>query len=264
MSRMRAHGFTLTELAVVLLIITLVTAGVLAGSRLIVGGQSKRIAADATALQAAYLVYVDRYRARPGDHASASRIWPGAIDGTGDGIVSGRYDDPAPASAASLVVNAQQGESLNFWAHLRLAQLIGDSEGNLAKQPRGALGGLWGVQTGAFGISGLVGCFDNLPGDVAAAVDVALDDGRADAGVVRAAKAADVVPSVYTDGDNYILCVAMDGARAGTVTALRPAVAPVPPASNGGGGGGGGGGTDGGGGGGGTDGGGGGGNSGPN
>ena len=67
-SRRRAQsGFTLVEIAIVLVIIGLLLGGVLKGQELIENGRVKSAAADMNGITAAYNSYLDRYRKLPGD-----------------------------------------------------------------------------------------------------------------------------------------------------------------------------------------------------
>ena len=67
-SRRRAQsGFTLVEIAIVLVIIGLLLGGVLKGQELIENGRVKSAAADMNGISAAYNSYLDRYRRLPGD-----------------------------------------------------------------------------------------------------------------------------------------------------------------------------------------------------
>ncbi|UCG19279.1 MAG: prepilin-type N-terminal cleavage/methylation domain-containing protein, partial [Thiotrichales bacterium] len=60
-------GFTLVEMAIVLVIIGLLLGGVLKGQELIDNSKIKSIASDTSMMQAAINGYQDRFRAIPGD-----------------------------------------------------------------------------------------------------------------------------------------------------------------------------------------------------
>lgn len=60
-------GFTLIELAIVLVVIGLLLGGVLKGAELITGARVRNIANQSSGVQAAYYAFVDRYRRIPGD-----------------------------------------------------------------------------------------------------------------------------------------------------------------------------------------------------
>ena len=66
-SRRAQGGFTLVEIAIVLVIVGLLLAGVLKGQELIENSKIKNIAKDMDGITSAVLSYRDRYKALPGD-----------------------------------------------------------------------------------------------------------------------------------------------------------------------------------------------------
>src|SRR5450830_1157087 len=93
-------GFTLVEIAIVLVIIGLLLGGILKGQEMIVQAKVKNSITDFSGVSAAFYGYQDRYRAIPGDDKDAGR-WSGAIAGNGDRILSGAYsaaDVPTPTT----------------------------------------------------------------------------------------------------------------------------------------------------------------------
>src|SRR5574339_527581 len=85
------NGFTLVEIAIVLVIIGLLLGGILKGQEMITQAKIKNAMADFTGISAAYHGYQDRYRSIPGDDSGATR-WSGATAGNNDGIVAGTYN----------------------------------------------------------------------------------------------------------------------------------------------------------------------------
>ncbi|WP_373976002.1 prepilin-type N-terminal cleavage/methylation domain-containing protein [Chitinibacter sp. SCUT-21] len=67
MSFKQQHGFTLVELAIVLVIIGLILGAVFKGNDLIDGAKVKNMAAQVNKMQAAFNVYFEKYGAYPGD-----------------------------------------------------------------------------------------------------------------------------------------------------------------------------------------------------
>src|SRR3954463_9260347 len=90
----RNQGFTLVEIAIVLVIIGLLLGGILKGQEMITQAKIKNVIADMSGVSAAMYGYQDRYKALPGDDAKADR-WAGAPAGNGNGIIEGKYSDDA-------------------------------------------------------------------------------------------------------------------------------------------------------------------------
>ena len=68
-------GFTLVEIAIVLVIIGLLLGGILKGQEMITQAKIKNVVADFSGISAAYYGYQDRYRAIPGDDSGAAARW---------------------------------------------------------------------------------------------------------------------------------------------------------------------------------------------
>jgi prepilin-type N-terminal cleavage/methylation domain-containing protein len=195
MKRMQ-KGFTLVEIAIVLVIIGLLLGGILKGQEMITQAKIKNVIADFSGISAAYHGYQDRYRAIPGDDAGATR-WAGiSAVGDGDGRLGGLYNS---ATATD--------ESRLWWEDLRRSGFI-TGTGN--SQPFNALSGMIGVQTGdgaspparvlssasPDGFGGLIMCSANLPDKIAIATDTQMDDGQPAAGTVRAQLQASLNPVI--------------------------------------------------------------------
>lgn len=201
----KQKGFTLIEIAIVLVIIGLLLGGILKGQELITQAKIRNVANDFTGVSAAYYAYQDRYRAIPGDDQNAAARWtiPIPTGGTlGNGIVEGNYSDTGSTNSEAQV----------FWRELRLSGLIAGATTD-TNPPQNALSGITGVQSptaGTFGLSGLVVCSSNLPAKVAQAIDSQFDDGNATTGQVRAAVtigSAKPTTNYVDDGaTSYIVC----------------------------------------------------------
>jgi prepilin-type N-terminal cleavage/methylation domain-containing protein len=186
----KQHGFTLVEIAIVLVIIGLLLGGILKGQEMITQAKIKNVIADFSGISAAYHGYVDRYKKIPGDDPCAGGVvvagtcgtttgrWTGASAGSGNGVVAGKYNS---ATATD--------ESRLWWDHLRRAGFVSGVGDN---QPFNALSGQIGVQTGdaaggvaLAGFAGIIICSANLPDKIAIAADTQMDDGVPDKGTVR-------------------------------------------------------------------------------
>jgi prepilin-type N-terminal cleavage/methylation domain-containing protein len=188
-ARREQEGFTLVEIAIVLVVIGLLLGGILKGQELVVQARVKNVIADFSGLSSAHYAYQDRYRATPGDDPGATR-WSGMVGGNGNGTVAGDYN--------SAVNNA---ESRLWWQHLRLAGFVA---GTGQQQPLNSVSGMLGVQTGMGtgagtalgGFSSLIICSANLPDKIAVAIDSQLDDGNPSAGALRAQQQTGVNESI--------------------------------------------------------------------
>jgi prepilin-type N-terminal cleavage/methylation domain-containing protein len=210
-------GFTLVEIAIVLVIIGLLLGGILKGQELINSARVKNLANDFRVIPTYIYAYQDKFRALPGDDAAAtSHVGTGANNGNGNGTIDGVWN----ASETSTTI-----ESNLFWEHVRLANLAAGSTVPAAGfAPLNALGGRIGVTsattgTGGQALGGLTGtymvCSDAIPGKFAKQLDIAMDDGDTAKGSMRVLPAGTTdptTPAVTTanvdDGTNYLVCMA--------------------------------------------------------
>ena len=214
MKASKETGFTLVEIAIVLVIIGLLLGGILKGQEMITQAKIKNVIADLSGVSAAMYGYQDRYKSLPGDDKNADTRWSGSSKGDGDGIVTGKWTETGK-------------EAMFFWDHLRRAGFI---SGSGAENPFNAVSGKMGVQTGDGAASpagvlsdgggtptkfaALMLCSAGLPDKIAGSVDSQMDDGLGKTGTVRGFKAsgnpADIVGSAeaYTeDGvSTYVVC----------------------------------------------------------
>jgi len=175
----KQKGFTLVEIAIVLVIVGLLIGGVLKGQEMITNAKLKRIESDNAGIAAAMFSYQDRYTQLPGDDDNAHNRFDiyGASAGNvgdGDGLITGNW---TPTAATD--------ESAIFWKHLRAAGLIAGG-GTDTQQPTNAYGGLIGIRDGALGIAGHVTVFGQIEGPIAKIIESRLDDGSGAAGRVQA------------------------------------------------------------------------------
>jgi len=182
----RPAGFTLVEIAIVLVILGLLIGGVLKGQEMITNAKMKRIESDNAGLLAALYSYQDRYLRLPGDDADAEGRFSVYVaadnpNGNGDGQIGNGGDWDLPVTQPWL--DGTQ-ETLKFFAHLRAAGLLSGGAKDPAR-PSNAFGGQIGIQNNSLGIRGLVTIFSGIDGPIARALDTRLDDGVSDAGRVR-------------------------------------------------------------------------------
>lgn len=99
-------GFTLLEIAMVLVIVGLLLVAVLKGQELITNARVRELGSMQGAVKAAYFGFWDRYRALPGDYSLASTNLPNVAatsNGNGDG---------------QILLNGSLLESIAAWEHL--------------------------------------------------------------------------------------------------------------------------------------------------
>jgi len=218
------QGFTLVEIAVVLVVIGLLLGGVLKGRELITTARVHSLTEQQAGVRSAYRAFVDRYRARPGDmeRSAAARAIGADIRTGGDG--DGRLHAPSDGWPE---LNA-------VWEHLSKAGFI---EGRFPGEPSGAAPSGDGDVSplNAFNSPLVLARHDgyaggdtprlvlhlggNVPATVARAVDAELDDGDPLTGRVRNA-ASRGEPGPHQSGPG---CVDTSGAEAVWDTEQDPA-----------------------------------------
>lgn len=129
-------GFTLVELAIVMTIIGLLIGGILKGQELMNNARLTATIAQVRSYEAATTTFRDKYDSMPGDMVNASTRIPGcttACDplGTiltdavpGDGIVGVETWSEAGGWATQTTTTAGGNETMLFWTHLLLSDLI--------------------------------------------------------------------------------------------------------------------------------------------
>lgn len=226
--RSKQSGFTLVEIAIVLVIIGLLLGGVLKGQELINSAKVKNMVNDFRTVSSLVYSYQDRFKAFPGDQditqlQSAFGATSGAVECT-----------PAAASHCATKNARLDGdwnattvadETYVFWQHVRLANLatgaVSISDPNYG--PKNADGGVIGVESGldaagapAPWITGMRGafyvCSTGILGRYVRQIDTTMDDGNTAGGNVRAVPTGGtrgqtaVDTSAINEGQQYTVC----------------------------------------------------------
>lgn len=213
-------GFTLIEIAIVLVIIGLLLGGVLKGQELINSAKVKNLATDFKNIPVFIYGYQDKFKALPGDDSLAANHLGALVTITalpavniGNGIIDGIWKPTANTDETAL-----------FWQHVRLANLAaGSTTVSITPPyiPTNALGGAIGITSAAsspiFGMKGsFIVCSDAIAGKFARQLDTMLDDGVTNTGSVQvvaagttaipgAANAALLTPA--DDDTPYLVCM---------------------------------------------------------
>ncbi len=224
-------GFTLVEIAIVLVIIGLLLGGILKGQELINSAKVKNLAQDFKTVPLYIYGYQDRFKALPGDDKNATTnlattpvnaalLAPTAPTG-GNGVINGPWNSETLGD-----------ESVQFWLAVRLANFAPGSTdfttNLLASLPSNVDGGRIGITsnttTGASPtapVTGMTGtyafCSSGLLGKYAKQLDTTLDDGKTDTGSIRVipnqtavqtAAVAALANTAVDDATTYTVCMA--------------------------------------------------------
>ncbi len=186
MNKKATRGFTLIEIAIVLVIIGLLLGGVLKGQELIVSARVRNLISQQEGIKAAFFGFQDRYRALPGDYASANvniNCSGGCLNGDGNGQIN--------AAGAAAGPNTTKLEDLNVWTHLTAAGFLNGAynlkaadtrpvDTNSPKNPYSVFLALaWDNDWGNVSVSKHnLKTGSQIPIEIVAEVDRKVDDGR--------------------------------------------------------------------------------------
>ncbi|MDR0716547.1 MAG: type II secretion system GspH family protein [Azoarcus sp.] len=204
-------GFTMVEIAIVLVVIGLLLGGIFKGQELINSAKVKNLAQDFRMTPMYIHAYQDKFRALPGDDIRAqAHVCPAATpacttDGNADGSIGGAWDDDVAVGS----------EAVFFWQHIRLANLASGPTDTASANflPLNSEGGRIGIQSGGaaapLGVPGSYAiCSAGISGKYARQLDNTLDDGDPETGTLRAGAttAAAVTLAALDDGAVYVVC----------------------------------------------------------
>lgn len=230
----KQSGFTLVEIAIVLVIIGLLLGGVLKGQELINSAKVKNIANDLRAVSTFIYAYQDKFKALPGDdplvvnHVGAGGA--GGLATTANATLCSA-PNPSPCAGDARINGAWNApaatESYLFWQHVRMANLASGTPDITSGEylPRNADGGPLGITGDPVSTvvpnpwpANFYVCTAGVQGRFARQIDTTIDDGNTATGTVRvlgtaaggtlATAAAFYTVTPADDATLYTVCVA--------------------------------------------------------
>ena len=221
------QGFTLVELAVVMIIIGLLIGGILKGQELITNARVTSSASQLEAMGAAFNGFRDQYNAMPGDMNNATAAGGGRLancggaaaivscaNGDGNGVIG------ANVGAAPVAAGAGAGEGTNFFGQLLAADYITGMDGTAVLSfgnalPTAPIGGGFTAGDARTGTTGFTG---GAAGELRPAPHVVLTGTTAavaaNQGVLSPQQAANIDRRLDDGVPNTGIIVAQTGAAA--------------------------------------------------
>jgi prepilin-type N-terminal cleavage/methylation domain-containing protein len=163
-------GFTLVEIAIVMVIIGLLIGGVLKGQAMIESAKVKRVMKQADEMRAGVMTFYDKFGLYPGDENLAN-VPPGGgdINGDGNGQITG-------------------AEVFEVYRDMSLSGLISGTYNGTSNLPKHAFGGnmdlVYVDPPGASTPASHYLRFYNLPAEICIEIDTKADDGVYNAGSI--------------------------------------------------------------------------------
>ncbi|RLB12882.1 MAG: prepilin-type cleavage/methylation domain-containing protein [Deltaproteobacteria bacterium] len=164
-----SRGFTLVEIAIVLVIIGLLIGGILKGREMIKNAKAKRVVKMADELRSAWNAFYDKYGVYPGDE-NKREIPPGdRHNGNGNGYITGN-------------------EIYYLFEDLQKAGFISGDYNGTSDLPTHPFGGKVVILYQNLNRTGNKHWirFENMPWDVCQQIDMKYDDGKYNAGSIMA------------------------------------------------------------------------------
>ena len=183
MKKLAQKGFTLIEIAIVLVIVGLLLGAALKGQELIFNTKIKSTFNLSRELSAAMYGYQDRYKMVPGDDNSVDVRFPNrnARLGNGDGTIAGN-------NACAATVLPATTENCAALHHLRLAGFINGNAAQFVTTPFGGVAMMTSsnqLQAGTGSGAVMAHRTETLTNKIMSAIETSFDDGASRSGSVR-------------------------------------------------------------------------------
>jgi prepilin-type N-terminal cleavage/methylation domain-containing protein len=214
-------GFTLVEMAIVLVIVGLLLGGVLKGQELIENSRIKSAMNDLKGFSAANNGYFDRYHRQAGDDGPIATLNSrgGAFNLSYPTVAIGNLNGVLDVTQANTFTGASP-ETYAWFSQVRASgYLTGDYKAvSVATAlPINAFGGLTSVTGNAvtgMAAGGKYVCMGNVPGGAARSIDVLTDDGVPNRGALMSTLGnGNVAPgaaaTTYVNENFYTICTSM-------------------------------------------------------
>ncbi len=118
MYRLKTLGFSLVELAITLVIISLIIAAITSGNYLLKAARINKVISEISGYKSAIDNFKQKYQAMPGDMPNAVNFWPNSYNGNGNEKIEGVLT-----------------ESLWAWQHLKNANMIAGNYNGIKVPP---------------------------------------------------------------------------------------------------------------------------------
>jgi prepilin-type N-terminal cleavage/methylation domain-containing protein len=183
-------GFTIIELAVVMIIIGILIGVVIKGGALIDNARMKKLYALKNDISQATYGYYEQYSYYPGDDPNMLAKWPTLpiANGNGNGVIANGI-----AASAPIVCAAGAVEQCSFWSALRQAGFLTGTGFTNPRHPYGNMISVTFYNDPSWGAANALIThwiiFMSVPGGNGQAFDLQYDDGNWQTGTIRGSAA---------------------------------------------------------------------------